>query len=298
MVFKLEKEYPLKKNIHNVAAEEIDGCLDSLQNMGIHEAVHDIRKRLKKLRALARLVRDEMSEENYKSINIFFRDLGRELSDFRDLTANIESIELLRNRYGDHLYVNFFNSIIKKIEAERNQMEEKLKAEKFFSVYLVKQLKYARKDLVKWPVNSNEISIILPSLERVYKRGKLALTNAYDQQDKESFHEWRKRVKYLWYQTLLLQDTWPQFFETLEAEIHELADFLGNDHDLMVLKDKIQRDNFELKENNQKELMIAIINEFSGFLRSNAKIKGELIYAEKPKDFTKRIGSYTQVNWN
>lgn len=298
MTYQLNKDLPLPKNISTIAAEEIDACLDSLNTMGIHEAVHDIRKRLKKLRALARLVRDEMGEENYKSINIFFRDLGRDLSDFRDLTAHIETIEILRERYGDHIYVNTFDSLIKKIETERSQMEKELNAKDFFSKYLVQELKHAKKNMVKWPVDSNDISIILPSMERVYKRGKKALKESYEDEKKENFHEWRKRVKYLWYQTLLLQDTWPQFFETLEAEIHELADFLGNDHDLMVLKDKIQQDGFELKKNNQEELITALINEYSAHLRTNAKTKGELIYAEKPEDFIKRIGEYTKINWN
>lgn len=298
MTYKLKKDQPLKKNITSVAAEEVDGCLHSLKNLNIHEAVHDIRKRLKKLRALARLVRDEMGKENYKSINIYYRDLGRELADFRDLTAHIESIEALRARYGDHLYVNFFNSVIKQVEKERDKMEEELKARDFFSEHLVSKLEYARKEMVKWPVKTNDISIILPSINRVYTRGKKALENAYKDPGKENFHEWRKRVKYLWYQMLLLQDTWPELFSTFEAEIHELADFLGNDHDLMVLNDKLQKDGFKLDDPQQQELIHAVVKEYSEHLRENARVKGELIYAEKPEDFTARIANYTKVNWN
>lgn len=298
MTYKLKKDQPLKKSITSVAAEEVDGCLNSIETLNIHEAVHDIRKRLKKLRALARLVRDEMGEKNYKSINIFYRDLGRELADFRDLTAHIETIENLRERYGDHLYVNFFNSVIKKVEKERDEMEAELKARNFFSDHLVNQLKYARKELVKWPVKTNDISIILPSIKRVYTRGNKALKEAYKNPLKENFHEWRKRVKYLWYQMLLLQDTWPELFSTFEAEIHELADLLGDDHDLMVLNTKLEKDGFGLEDPQQQELIHAVVKEYSEHLRDNAKTKGELIYAEKPDDFTARIANYTKVNWN
>lgn len=298
MTYKLEKDKSLKKNITSVVAEEVDACLTSLGTLNIHEAVHDIRKRLKKIRALARLVRDELGEEDYKAINIYYRDLGRELAEFRDLTAHIESLEGIRERYGDHLYVKFFNSIIKNIEKERDEMEEKLRQENFFSEHLPKQLEYARKELVKWPVAKNDIEIILPSVQRVYKRGKKALNEAYENPGKEIFHEWRKRVKYLWYQILLLQDTWPELFGSFEAEIHELADLLGNDHDLMVLNDRLNKDGFSLGDTNQKELIHAVVREYSDHLRSSAKVKGELIYAEEPEDFTKRIAAYTQVNWN
>ncbi|MCB7479722.1 CHAD domain-containing protein [Christiangramia sediminis] len=298
MVYKLNKEKSLIKNISSIANEEIEASLEALETLNIHEAIHDIRKRLKKLRALCRLVRDEMGEDNYKSINIYFRDLGKEISDFRDLTAHLETLEMLNERFGKYLYVNFFRTFSKQIEEEREQMENNLRSQNFFSEHLVKKLKKAKQELTSWPVESNNIDIILPSIERVYKRGQMALQKAYETPEKENFHEWRKRVKYLWYQTLLLQDTWPNFFDTLEAEIHELADLLGNDHDLMVLKEKILAGDFSLKEETHRELMIAIINEYSNSLRSNAKTRGELIYAESPKDFKKRIGKYTEINWN
>ncbi len=298
MVYKLNKDSSLVKNISRIAHEEIEASLISLESLNVHEAIHDIRKRLKKLRALSRLVRDELGEENYKSINIYFRDLGKEISDFRDLTAHLETIELLNERFGKHLYVNFFRTFVKQIEEERNQMEEALRAQNFFTEHLVNKLSKAKEELINWPVDSNNIDIILPSIARVYRRGRYALNEAYEDPTKENFHEWRKRVKYLWYQTLLLQETWPNFFDTMEDEIHQLADHLGNDHDLMVLKEKILADDFSLKDEGHQSLMIAIINEHSIFLRSAAKIKGELIYAETPEDFKKRIGKYTQINWN
>lgn len=297
MVYKLNKEKDLIKNISRIANEEIEACLEALETLNVHEAIHDIRKRLKKLRALSRLVRDELGQENYKSINIYFRDLGKEISDFRDLTAHLETIEMLQERFGKHLYVNFFRTFTSQIEEERKEMEEKLRSQNFFSDHLVNKLEKAKEELTSWPVDSNNINIILPSIERVYTRGQKALDKAYKDPEKEIFHEWRKRVKYLWYQTLLLQDTWPKFFDTMEAEIHQLADLLGNDHDLMVLKEKILAGGFKLDEAHQA-LIIAIINEHSNFLRSAARIKGELIYAETPKDFKKRIGKYTEINWN
>jgi len=298
MLYKLDNEKSLIKNINSIAYEEIDGCLNSLENLNIHEAIHDIRKRLKKLRALSRLVRDELGDKNYKTINTYFRDLGREISDLRDLTAHLETIDLLKERYGKHIYVNFFKAFANQIEKERDELEENLRSQNFFSKHLVEKLKKAKEELTSWPVESDKIDIILPSIERVYKRGNKALKNAYKIPEKENFHEWRKRVKYLWYQTLLLQDMWPNFFNTLEAEIHQLADFLGDDHDLMELNEKIISEDFVLPDVSQQDLMTAIINEYSNHLRMEARTKGELIYAEAPEDFRKRIGKYTEINWD
>lgn len=297
MSYKFETTESIQKNLRSVATEELDGCLQALETMDIHEAVHDIRKRLKKLRALARLLRDEMGEENYKSINIYFRDLGQELSPIRDLTAHMETMEAIRARYGKYVYVRFFNNINRELEKERDKMEAALRKEKFFD-HIRKKLEKARNELVDWPVNANDILVILPSIKRVYKRGRKALKNSSKNPGKEIFHEWRKRVKYLWYQVLLLQDLWPDLFSTWESEIHELANYLGVDHDLMVLRDKLKDTGLNLKDEAQQEMLHALIGEYSHQLRTQAWVKGELIYSEKPKHFVKRMQAYTNVNWN
>ena len=291
-------ELSLKKNIAEIVDEEFTGCLVSLKNLDVHEAVHDIRKRLKKLRALTRLFRDELGEEKYKSCNIWFRDLGRELSDLRDLTAHMETIENLRARYGKYLYKNFFDHNLKILEQEREVMARRLKENNFFSEYLNDKLEHGKEQFNSWPIENEDIKIILPSIKRVYKRGRKAMKKAFKNPSAKNFHQWRKRVKYLWYQCLLLQEIWPQFFDTLETEIHLLADYLGDDHDLMVLDDKLHSEDFNLKDAEQAQLYQALISEFSDHLREQAEIKGKLIYAEKPKDFRNRIETYTEVNWN
>lgn len=298
MSYKLEKQESLPKTVQRVAIEEIDASLESMKTMNVHEAVHDVRKRLKKLRALARLVRDEMGEKDYKEINIYFRDLGRDLSPIRDLTAHIETIEALRARYGDHLYALFFNTVIKEIEKERDEMEAKLKEQEFFSKYVVEKLQKAQKSVKKWPVKSKDLQVGLPGVERVYKRGYKAMHRSAESPEDKIYHEWRKRVKYLWYHYRLLEDLWPGLFSTLQSEVHDLADLLGNDHDLVVLNEKLKSGDLELKENKQKEVLEALSQEYSDDLRQRSQALGQLIFAEKPKVFTERIGKYIEMNWD
>lgn len=296
MNYKLQPGLSVKKNIISVAEDEVNASLQAIEEMSIHEAVHDIRKRFKKIRALARLVRDEMGEETYKKINIFYRDFGRNLSEIRDLTAHLETTEALRQKYGDHLYAKFFNSFIKEIKAQREKLEQELKEKNFFSEYIPRQLRLAQKKMVTWPVEEDNIKIILPNIKRVYKRGRKAMLKAKEEPSPEIYHEWRKRVKYLWYQLRLLEDLWPNFFDAWEDEVHQLADFLGDDHDLMVLKLKIEKKTFAISE-EQQELLLAIIKKTSENLRNQAHEIGNLIYAEKPKVFKKRMENYASAGW-
>ena len=54
------------------------------------------------------------------------------------------------------------------------------------------------------------------------------------------FHEWRKQVKNLWHQLEILEPIWPEVMKKLADECHELADALGQDHDLAVLRDVLE----------------------------------------------------------
>lgn len=298
MSYKLEKQEALPANVKRVATEELEGALISLATLNLHEAVHDIRKRLKKLRALLRLVRDEMGEDNYKELNIFFRDLGRELSAVRDLTAHMETMEALRQRYGDHLYVDFFNSVNKEIDKQRQELEEQLREEEFFSRHITEKLQKAKEKVDKWPVKNEQLEVAFPSIQRVYKRGYTALQETGNSADDKLYHEWRKRVKYLWYHSLLLEDLWPGLLQPLQEEIHHLANLLGDDHDLVTLNQKLDSGDLDLKDNKQQEVLQALIREYSNDLREQARVQGNLIYAEKPSAFTKRLEKYSEANWN
>ena len=77
-----------------------------------------------------------------------------------------------------------------------------------------------------------------------------AFTNAYTDGRKafakkpttENLHDWRKRVKDLWYQQRLLEETWPGVMKAQAKEAKKLSKLLGEDHDLAVLAETLRTD--------------------------------------------------------
>jgi CHAD domain-containing protein len=69
----------------------------------LDEAVHDTRKRLKRLRAALRLERSAIGDETYRRENAAFRDLGKRLSAPRDAMVLIETLDELTDRFRDEL---------------------------------------------------------------------------------------------------------------------------------------------------------------------------------------------------
>jgi CHAD domain-containing protein len=104
----------------------------------------------------------------------------------------------------------------------------------------------------------------------------------------ENVHQWRKRAKDLWYQLRIVHDAWPELLGETVDQAHDLADLLGDHHDLAILADDLRTRNdlddrgaFEdAIEKRQEELLEA------------ARRIGRRLYAEKPKAFRRRIKRY------
>ncbi|NJK27804.1 MAG: CHAD domain-containing protein [Coleofasciculaceae cyanobacterium SM2_3_26] len=83
-VYQLTTKETVSNGIKRVAQEELDRAIAQLSGQteeSHEEAIHDARKRLKKLRALLRLVRDRLGQDAYERENLCFRDAARKLSD-------------------------------------------------------------------------------------------------------------------------------------------------------------------------------------------------------------------------
>ena len=73
MSFEMNPEESLRKNVRRIARNQMEGASKHLS--GPHkwsrdEAVHEARKRFKKIRAVLRLVRPVIDEKGYREENI------------------------------------------------------------------------------------------------------------------------------------------------------------------------------------------------------------------------------------
>ena len=61
-----------------------------------------------------------------------------------------------------------------------------------------------------WSPTKSGWKLLAPGLERTYKRGRARFSDVLRDPSPENVHEWRKRVKDLWYHLRLLRDSWPE----------------------------------------------------------------------------------------
>jgi CHAD domain-containing protein len=293
--FRLSPGQPVPDELRRVAQGRIDHALDELRGASgssREEAVHEARKDMKKLRALLRLVRAELGDDLYRSENETFRETARTLAGVRDADVMLATLGDLEERFGE-------------LPGMARRLRPALVAHRFrtsasslspASTSAVATLVQARARIEDWPLEATGFEAFEEGLRRSYRRGRRDYHAARELPSPENMHEWRKRVKDLWYHLSLLEGGWPQVMSALADEAHELSDRLGDDHDLAVLgewahehvsalngADPLLRGFDVIVEARRRELQ----QEAYGFAAR--------LYADKPNAFVTRVRAWWET---
>jgi CHAD domain-containing protein len=280
--------------VRRIALEQIDKALElttagSQAGKNLDEAIHDTRVCCKKVRGLLRLVRFELDDETFKTENVYYRDANRSLSSVRDTAAMVETLDKLIEGFAGQLAEAAFQTMRKSLaRSTKNAQVDKEKA----LAEVKKTLTEARQRVEQWPLEKNDFSALGRGLKRIYKQGRLCFATAFDQQSVESFHEWRKQVKYLWYHMRLLQPLWPALLQQLADEIKVLSDYLNADHDLAMLREWVLEQPRKADDLTEIETLVALIDQRRGELQVLAQLLGKRLYVEQPEVFRNRFYEY------
>jgi CHAD domain-containing protein len=275
--YRLKPGEPLSEGVVQIAHSRIDHAIAELRgksDSSAEEAVHEARKNLKRLRALLRMIRGELGDETFRRENACFRDAGRELAGVRDSDAMLEALRKLE------LPAGMAWELRKSIHAHRAHSGDRRANA---AAGIVATLLEARGRVEAWPLERDSFDALAGGLECTYRRGRRGFRAARGEPTVEALHEWRKRVKELWYQHTLLRALWPPVMQAVGEEAHELATRLGDDHDLALLAACVS-------EHAEAEREF-----FEAVDRARAKLQGEAIqlgerlYADKPSTYVNRL---------
>jgi CHAD domain-containing protein len=257
--------------------------------------VHDTRKNFKKVRTVLRLIRTEIGEENYQIEMSFYRDAGRILSDLRDSTVLIQTFDKLV--LSSELEMsNFDFSVFRDFLIEKQKHIRTAKSKKSAVINsLSTDLLLARSRVFDWPLSGDEFKLIKKNLQLIYEQGKKYMYAVFSEAIKENVHEWRKRVKDLWYATRILGNIWPEMMSPLDILLGKLSDALGDANDLFLLKEKIISNQSKLKDDQHTRELINFIDRRIMDLLREARSIGRKVYSEDSKYFVGRLQNYFEI---
>jgi CHAD domain-containing protein len=284
MPYRFNPTHPPAREFARVAHEELASAIQQLRVGAKTEqakAVHEARKSIKKLRALLRLIAPHLNATEFGTLNHALRNTGRTLSVLRDAQVMRETAEaLLKDKRVD----GESGAIVReRLAVAWAHARKRIRIPAAFekAAAALADLKDTEFSAVTLP--PGDWRILKPGLKKTYKRGRRAMIEAEREQDPESFHEWRKRVKEHWYHARLLGGFGNGVWEKRESDLKKLETLLGDDHNLVLMREAIGDRDKEVKP------FLRLLKERSRELRGEALQLGDRLYADSWSDLADQL---------
>ena len=201
------------------------------------EDIHDVRKRLKKARSAVRLGRADLGPAVARHANRELQRVGADLAQQRDADALVEAVDQLIAAVGREP-----GPTAEALAVTRRSMAERadiVRLDGALSRAMVLGAARTLEQTVSWldlvPAQVTGWKALAPGFAREYGRGRKVWQNLPAEPTVEQLHEWRKRVKDLWYHQRLLRRLWTEGQRPVVEAAGELALNLGADRDLGLL---------------------------------------------------------------
>ena len=288
MAFQFKRKEPVAEAVRRLCRGRIAAALESLQRRNRVKAVHNVRREIKKLRAIFRLMRGEIGKGAYRRSTNPLRAVAGRLTPVRDAHIRLHALETLTTHFKNRLPARPFPEIKRALRRNCRKVERTYFKNNSIGK-LKKILRKAGRQAGGLKIKRDGWGAIAPGLEESHRRGRTAFATVMAAPSPENFHDWRKRVKELWHQVRLLCPMRPKVLGAAADELERLGELLGDDHDLFLLKEFLAG---KFKNKKVAAGLDELIRARQQELRPAALELGARCYLEKPEVFRLRLGNY------
>lgn len=271
--------------LRRIAAEEFAAIGAALADRTVPLArkVHEGRKATKRLRALLRLVAPVFPEAR-EEIAVL-RQAAARLSALRDKGALAETLSRLG--LPQDVSANLSAALDKRRAAGTAAQKRLLAA-------FAGEMDAAAGRAQSWTLTQTGWHALAPGLQRSYRRLRKSFEAARRARDEEPVHEFRKRAKDHWYQTLLLRGAFPEVMDGYAAAAERLCDDLGDWRDLGLLEAAIIDVPVHLLAKADAASALALIAKARRRALSRAFLTARRLAGETPRAYTARLAAWSK----
>jgi CHAD domain-containing protein len=249
--------------------------------------VHDIRRALKRWRALLRMLRPHLRERG-ESLRFQARDLARRLTHARDAQSAIDAFNDATEACLN-LPIAFPPRSLVAIQRKLQQ----LRAENELNVWtdqiqqdLSNYLTAASRQISLWDLEALSFADLADMLTTTYRRARHSIPANWSKAEGETLHALRRRVVEHRYQMELIEPIWPRLGRIWVDEAQRLRTRLGKYQDLEILAAKAEP--HQPLARWRSKLAPVIAHRQAEHIDAARKIAARL-FAEPPKGFRRRL---------
>lgn len=256
---------------------------------GVHEAIHEARKTLKRLRALYRLMAHD-DEDFYERENGRLRDAARHLAETREAAALAETARWLVSQARTADETTLLSRAAGALEARRDAMsDEDIERQVALAIADLRAAVDGAADLSVPDGRKKTARLIARGWRRALRRGRRALSPLTVDSAPEDFHDLRKSVQTVNAYHGLLKPLWPQALQARQDGLRDLIDTLGRENDLAGLVALMGREPQHFGEAIEQVVLQRILARRRQALRLTALQQAAKVFEPDPRDDARRI---------
>jgi CHAD domain-containing protein len=286
--FRLRCDRTISTEVRRIILRQLEVATSRLASVGDAPSdgtVHDARRRLKRIRAVVRLVRPAAGSVG-RRVDRDLRAISDLLAPVADGQSIIETFDHLAREYRASLAARTVAAIRTGLITRSRRIDARVEA-----MHVLGRARHVlradHRRVERWHVPEVGFRDIAPGLRRSVRLARRAMVEAYIHQTAAHYHRWRRRVKDHWFQVRLLEERCGNHLLAYQRRLERLDGMLGEYHDLVLLREVlVTRDLVSRPETAQ---CLRIIRSRQRVLRRHLQILGAHLYRERPRRFVRRV---------
>jgi CHAD domain-containing protein len=286
--FRLKSGQSVSSEVRRIVLKQLDLATSELKSIGdpeSDEAIHDARRRVKKIRAVIRLVRPVL-EKAHRAVDPDLRRVSKLLAPVADGQGVIDTLNQLSRKYHKALPRKTVNAIRSDLIQREKRIDSRAKAEHVLEK-ATSTLRADRQRVKRWHLAADGFRAIAPGLKASVRRARKAMVLSWMHPNAEHHHTWRRHVKNHWFHVRLLQVRCGNHLLPVQRRLEALDGVLGEYHNLVLLHEVLVSDT--TLSRNEVAQCLKVVARYQRALRRNAQVLGMRIYSEKPGRFVRRV---------
>ncbi len=288
MGFRLKSGQAISSEVRRIVLQQLDIARGELKSVGdpeSDEAIHDARRRVKKIRAVIRLVRPVL-DKAFRTGDGDLRDVSHLLAPVADGQGVIDTLNQLARRYQKVLPRKTVASLRSNLIERERRIDSQAKAEHVLQKATT-TLRVERTRVKHWQLRAEGFPAVAPGLKESVRRARDAMIDTWIHPTPASHHAWRRHVKNHWFHVRLLEALCGHHLLSYQRRLEALDGVLGEYHNLVLLREVLTTDSGLGRR--EAAHCLKVIARYQRALRRHARLLGTRIYSEKPRRFVRRV---------
>ncbi len=288
MAFRIQPDESVSRGVQRLAVKSLKTARRELgrQTPPGDEAIHEARKSVKKVRAIVDAIEAGGGRASANSRKRL-RRVSRVLSPLRDADAMLTTLAELRRRNPRLFTEQTFTRLRRELSTKKREAMDAVERQGRWK-HVERDLRVLRASAKRWRVGHHGFAALESALRSTHRKGWRALNRAEQSQDAADFHEWRKKMKALWYQLRLLEGGGGVIKQHIAA-LHRAEAWLGDEHNVVVFCGELSKNASICAGPFDLQRLTAAADRYQCELRRKALATARPIYRRKSRAYVRAI---------